>query len=75
MLWPRTGVSRSRSSSSHLSKDGGVEEGLEKEGQEFDSIVSELFHMGGEYWGDLVGQEAGESSCREGLVVSGRVTN
>ena len=73
---PGQRISRSRSSSSHLNKDGGVEEeGLEKGGQEFISIGSKLFHLVGEYLGDLVGQEAGASSCKEGMDASGHVTN
>ena len=73
---PGQGVSRLRSSTSHLSKDGGVEEeGHEKGEQKFVSIGSKLFHSVDEYWGDLVGQEAGVSSCQEGLNASGHVTN
>ena len=64
-------VSSSRSSLTHQTKDGGVE----KEGQEFVSIGSKLFHHVFEYLGDFVGQEAGASSCKEGLDASGHVTN
>ena len=46
-----------------------------KGGKEVVSKGSKLFHLGGEYWGDLVGQKVGASSCQEGLGASGYVTN
>ena len=54
---------------------GAEEEGLEKEDRRSVLISSKLFHLVGEYTGDLVSQEAEASSCQEGLGASGRVTN
>ena len=34
-----------------------------------------MIHLIGKYLGDLVGQEAGMSSCQEGLDASGHVIN
>ena len=61
----------------HLNKeDSAKEEALEKENRKLVSIGSKLFHLIGEYYlRNLVGQEAGASSCQEGLGACGRVTN
>ena len=37
------------------------------------SIGLKLFQLGGEYLSDLVGWEAGASSCQEGMDASGHV--
>ena len=49
----------SGSPSSHLGKDGGVEEeGLEKGGKEFISIGSKAFHIDGKCFGGFAGRVA-----------------